>query len=242
MYRVPVTDGGFTTCLDPGTGTNGDIIDNLPGASKAYMPRGTVAPENEGLGRMIPANAASQADMHYFNFTEGDILREFWMNVYYMPKENVKETGIQIRGMGGLSWTVLPIAPGTDMVYQYTCPIDKAGRIVQLLGHYHAHGQRFTAFVTHAGGQRDKVFEMYDYKDPRTFQYDSITMNPPFSDGAAGAWTGTLNVVAGDTLDWECHIVNDSDVALTYTNEVQTGEMCNLWGMAVGPTLNCVVP
>ena len=54
--------------------------------------------------------------------------------------------------------------------------------------------------------------------------------------------TGILNVKAGDSLDWECHIVNDSDVGLTYMNEVKTGEMCNLWGKSVGPLINCVIP
>ena len=242
MYNIDVQDGGFTTCLDPGTGTNGNIIDNLPGASRAYMPRTKVAPENAGLGRMIPAHVTAQADMHYFNYTDKDILREFWMNIYFIPKDKVTQQANQIRGMGGISWTFAPIAPGTDMVYQYSCPIDKDGRITELLGHYHSHGQRFTAYLTHADGMREKVFEMYDYLDPKIFQYDSITTNPSFSDTAAGAFTGILNVKAGDSLDWECHVVNDSSVGLTYTNNVTSGEMCNLWGSAVGPSLNCVLP
>ena len=49
-----------------------------------------------------------------------------------------------------------------------------------------------------------------------------------------------LDVKAGDTLLWDCHIINDGDVGLTYTNEVKTGEMCNLWGATVGPKVNCV--
>ena len=55
------------------------------------MPRGTVAPENADLGRPIPAHTGAQADMHYFNFTDKDILREFWMNIYYVTKEQVTE-------------------------------------------------------------------------------------------------------------------------------------------------------
>ena len=54
MYNVEVDDGGgYVACLDPGTGTNGNIVDNLPGASKAYMQRGTVAPEYMDVGRKI---------------------------------------------------------------------------------------------------------------------------------------------------------------------------------------------
>ena len=46
--------------------------------------------------------------------------------------------------------------------------------------------------------------------------------------------SGRLPVHDGDTLLWECHIVNDSQTALTYKNEVQTGEMCNMWGDSLG--------
>jgi hypothetical protein len=243
MYNTPLTDGGFGVCADPGTGTNGNIIDNLPGASKAYMPRGTVAPENKDVGRMIPKNAASQADMHYFNFTEKPILREFWMNIFFAKKEDIKQQAAQIRAMGGISWTFAPIAPGTDMTYKYECPITGNGRILALLGHYHAHGKHFTASLRRAGGQVEKVFEMYDYQDPAQFEYDTVNKNPMFSATTAGAVSGMLEVKSGDTLLWDCHIVNDSDTPLRYTNEVKTGEMCNLWGSSLGiPALNCVIP
>jgi hypothetical protein len=240
MYKQQVDDSvGFVACLNEFSTDPEVVIDSLPGASKAYMARPIVAPENMNIGRKIPGKASSQADMHYFNFTESDILREFWMNIYFVPKEQVTTEANQIRGMGGTNWSFSPIQPGTDMVYEYSCPIDKDGRITSLLGHYHAHGKRFTAFLNRAGGTREKVFEMYDYQDPRTFQYDSVTTNPAFSDSAAGAYTGTLMVKAGDTLDWECHIVNDSNVGLTYTNMVKTGEMCNLWGTSIGPKISC---
>jgi hypothetical protein len=241
MYSVAMTDGGFGMCADGGTGTNSNIIDNLPGASKAYMPRLPVAPENEHIARSIPPNAASQADMHYFNYTDHDILREFWMNIYFVPEAQIQQESSQIRGMGGLSWSFAPIAPGTDMTYSYQCPIDTDGRIIELLGHYHSHGKQFTASIKSASGDVQKVFEMYDYLDPAIFQYDSITTNPDFSDSAAGATSGILNVHKGDTLLWDCHVINDSMVGLTYINNVATGEMCNIWGSSLGPKINCVL-
>jgi hypothetical protein len=242
MFMTDRPDGvTFGACGDPGTGTNPDIAGNLPGASKAYMPRSPVAPENAELGRKVPAKIFSQADMHYFNFTDKAILREFWMNVYTVPKEKIKGESTQIRAMGGIGWSFLPIAMGTDMVYQYECPITADGRIIALLGHYHSHGKRFTAHLNDK-----KVFEMYDYLDPKIFEYDSITKNPEFAPEAAkqaGATTGIMNVKAGDVLKWECHIINDDQAGgLRYTNEVKTGEMCNLWGESVGPEINCVLP
>jgi hypothetical protein len=238
-----LTDGGFTICADPGTGSNSNIIDNLPGASKPYMPRGHVAPENAHIGRKIPAHAASQADMHYFNFTDHDILREFWLNIYFVSPDQIAEDAQQIRGMGGFSWSSQPIAPHTDKVYSYSCPISGDGRILSLLGHYHSHGKQFTASLKRKNGDVEKIFEMFDYMDPATFEYDSIIKNPSFSEGSAGAVSGMLEVHDGDTLVWDCHVVNDSEVGLTYVNEVKTGEMCNLFGASLGvQRINCLLP
>lgn len=242
MYKVEMTDGGFTMCSDGGTGTNSNIIDNLPGASKPYMPRVPVAPENADIGRAVPPNTPSQADLHGFNFTDKDLLREFWLNIYYVPEAQVKQEATQIRGMGGLSWNSMPIAPGTDKTYSYKCAVPSDGRIMSLLGHYHAHGKQFTASIQRASGEVQKVFEMYDYLDPAMFQYDSITTNPDFSATAGGAVSGILEVHAGDTVLWDCHVVNDSMTALRYVNQVKTGEMCNLWGQSVGTKINCLVP
>ena len=245
MYNTPLTDGGFGVCADPGTGTNGNIIDNLPGASKAYMPRGRVAPENMNIGRKIPAKAAAQADMHYYNFTDKDIIREFWMNIYFVDEALVKQQADQIRGMGGLSWSVVPIAPGTKQTYKYESdPFVGDGRILSLLGHYHAHGKHFTASIRRkATGMVEKVFEMYDFMDPATFEYDTVSKNPAFTTAGAGALSGILEVKAGDVLMWDCYIENDSNVGLTYTNEVKTGEMCNMWGSSLGiQAINAVRP
>jgi hypothetical protein len=240
MYKVEMTDGGFTMCADGGAGSNSNILATLPGASKPYMPRLPVAPENEHVGRVVPPNTPAQADMHNFNFTDKDTLREYWMNIYFVDKAQITDESKQIRGFGGLDWTRSPIAMGTDMVYQYSAPIQQDGRIIMLLGHYHSHGKRFTAYLQRGSADPEKVFEMYDYLDPAEFQYDSITTNPAFSASAAGAASGGLEVHAGDTLQWECRIVNDDQAnGLRYTNQVKTGEMCNLWGQAVGPAVDC---
>jgi hypothetical protein len=207
------------------------------------MPRGHVAPENKHVGRKIPARVTAQADMHYYNFTDHDIIREFWMNIYFVDAKEIEQDAAQIRGMGGFSWSREPIAPGTDKVYRYECPIKGEGRLLALLGHYHAHGKRFTAFLKRGSADPEKVFEMYDYNDPATFEYDSRTKNPGFSDTNAGALSGMLDVHDGDVLSWECHVVNDSNVGLRYVNEVKTGEMCNLWGQSLGiEPFNCLKP
>jgi hypothetical protein len=206
----------------------------MPMATKSYMPRTHVAPENEHVAQRLPANVLAQADMHYYNFTDHDIVREIWIKLYTAPKEQITGETMRIRGMGGFGWNDMPIEPGTDQVYQYECPIVGEGRILDLLGHYHAHGVRFSASLKRKSGTPEKVFEMYSYEDPAGFEYNSVTKNPAFTQNAAGAFSGILEVHDGDVLAWECHIINDSDTPLHYTNEVKTGEMCNLWGNSFG--------
>ncbi len=239
--RADDIPNGFGACVSfmPG----GNNLGSIGGASKAHMPPMPIAPENENLGIPLQANMQVQHDMHYFNLTEETILREFWMNVYYVDPEQVEERPARIGGLGGFGWRgANAIQPGTHEVYKYECAIDTDGRIIQLLGHTHAHGIRETAHIRRANGERLKVFEQYDYLEPQIFMYDSLTQNPDFSSSAPGAHTGILPVSAGDVLEWECEIKNDSQTALTYTNEVQTGEMCNIWGMTVGPAISCFLP
>jgi hypothetical protein len=228
------TDQGFGRCADTREGSEVVNLGPMPMATKAYMPRTQVAPENKNIARRLPANVLAQADMHYYNFTDKDIIREIWLNLYTAPKEQITGEMLRVRGMGGFGWNQMPIEPGTDKVYQYECPIVGNGRILELLGHYHAHGVRFSTTLKRKAGPTEKVFEMYSYEDPAGFEYNSVTNNPPFSMNAAGAFTGILEVHEGDVLAWECHIINDSDTPLHYTNEVKTGEMCNLWGHSFG--------
>jgi hypothetical protein len=216
-------------------GCPGGALGTLPGAPTAYVPRARVAPEYADVGRRIPANSVGMFDMHYFNFTQEPLLREFWLNIYTMDEESVKREALQMRGYGGVTWSFSPIQPGTDMVYKYSHPITGNGFIMALLGHYHAHGVRFTMSITRSG-MTTKVYETFDYNDPIIFNYNSITQNPPFADGQAGATSGILEVMNGDVLNWECHVINDGTVPLRYTNQVNTGEMCNAWGHSVGIT------
>lgn len=175
-----------------GAESNTKEVGALPGASKAFMARSAVAPEYAQVGRTLPPNAILSADMHYFNFTDKEIVREFWLNLYVPAAGTVTQHADIIRGYGGLIWNREPIMPGTDQVYKYECPISGNGSIMTLIGHYHSHGKRLTASLKRTSGQIDRVFEMYDYLDPATFDYNSVTANPSFADGTAGAVSGPL--------------------------------------------------
>ena len=241
MYRTALPpSSALEICRDPGTGSSPDSLGNLPGASKPYMPREPIAPENMGLGELGPAATHAQADMHYFNFGEGPLLREFWLNLYFIDKDKVTEQANQIRLMGGLNWLLLPFPARSKGTCTYECSIQQDGRIVQLLGHMHSHGVRNAAYLQRTDGTREKVFEMFDYLDPQIFYYNTVTQNPQFAPGSAGAISGVLEVKAGDRLIWDCDIENPDEFGLRYTNEVVMGEMCNVWGSVVGPRIDCV--
>ena len=228
---------GSAKCIGEGGGDMANSLGSLQGASKPYMPRLVVAPEYAHVGRAIPAHTRVSSDMHYYNFTDHDIVREYWLNIYFAKDEDITEEASQIAGLGGFSWNRTPIPPMTDKTYSYSCPIKGNGHILMLLGHYHAHGKHFTASLTRkASGKNEKVFEMFDYMEPAQFEYNTVVKNPTFAEGSAGALSGRLEVFDGDVINWDCHIVNDSDVALKYVNEVKTGEMCNLWGSSIGIT------
>ena len=55
--------------------------------------------------------------------------------------------------------------------------------------------------------------------------------------GIEGGWSGVLDLQAGDMLEWECHVVNQTDGVLRFTNQNFNGEMCILDAELVGA--NC---
>jgi hypothetical protein len=52
-----------------------------------------------------------------------------------------------------------------------------------------------------------------------------------------GGWSGILDVQPGDQFQWECHVVNQTDGTLRFTNNTYTGEMCIMDAELVGA--NC---
>jgi hypothetical protein len=53
-----------------------------------------------------------------------------------------------------------------------------------------------------------------------------------------GCYSGILDLLPGDTLEWECEVVNNQDITITFgENEGGSSEMCILVGDAVGPEL-----
>jgi|HubBroStandDraft_6_1064221.scaffolds.fasta_scaffold60711_3 hypothetical protein len=218
---------GFATC-----GAN----DQSPGLlyssqTPTYDLRTDPAPENQGLAVKVPANSQAVINFHVINTTSKPILREAWLNYFYIDASQVKGIRGNVFLVGGLGFQ---ITPGTNTTYQYSCSPDRPTRILSLAAHMHAHTSRLSMWKVTAGTPT-QIYESYSWENPVGFEFDSVHTNPAWdrANQVPGATSGQLVLQPTDTLQWECAVDNTSDVTLTFRNEVYTGEMCIVGGTMV---------
>ena len=194
-------------------------------------PQGIPAPENAGLGRTLPNNVSICQNYHRYNTTEKVLLSEIWYNVWWIPEDQItqKSSGVMVNALFS------GIPPGAKQVLTTTTTTSGDGRIISLFGHRHSHTERFAAWLND-----QLIYDSWDWVESRMFNYDSITMNPaPAPEKKVdGAVSGLLSFKKGDKVKIECHVNNDSNVTLRFANELNTGEMCILFGATVGPGIN----
>jgi hypothetical protein len=198
-------------------------------AVRDYPDPSSSAPEDEGLANDLKAHTQTSLQLHFINTTTEPILREAWMNIIYKDPAQVTTMTDTIAHIGGLAAFILP---GTEKMQGGTRAAPADIRIVNLFGHYHAHTVRFSTWKIDTANQKTLIYESYDYHEPGEMNFNTVTMNSPpdATTKKAGGVSGTLNLLAGERLQWECHVINDSTATLTFANEVFTGEMCNLFG------------
>jgi hypothetical protein len=218
---------GFATCQandgSPGLlgGTETPKVDE----------RSDPAPENAGLAVKLPADSQAVLNFHVINTSAQPILREAWLNYYYMDAADVKGYRGNVFLVGGVGFQ---IAPGTHQTYTYSCSPDRPTRILSLAAHMHVHATRMSAWKVTAG-QASLVYETYNWDSPTNIRYDSVHANtmPNRAMQQPGGSTGQMILQPTDTLQWECEVDNTSDVTLRFRNEVYTGEMCIMTGEMV---------
>jgi hypothetical protein len=200
------------------------IYDNPPG--------GVPAPENEGLGIAIQGDSSLCMNLHAYNFTDEPQLREMWINFRFVDESEVTQRSQGIGMVGGLG---MSIAPGASQTLTYENTFANPGRIIQLFGHRHVWTPRFAVWLN-----EKLIYDSWDWRESVTFNYDTLTMNPPIATEAMldGAVSGMVDVAAGDVLKFSCFIENESDQTLRFSNELYGGEMCNMWGKSVGTGLS----
>jgi hypothetical protein len=194
-------------------------------------PLGIPAPENEGLGRSITGNSSLCMNLHAYNFTDKPQLREVWVNLRWIEEAKVTQKAGNVAMVGGLG---LNIAPGQNQTLTYQAAFPQDGRIIQLFGHRHVWTPRFAVWLN-----EDLIYDSWSWEESVTYNYDSLTMNPPINTAGMedGAVSGVLEAKAGDILKFSCFIENKSENTLQFSNELYGGEMCNLWGSTVGTSV-----
>jgi hypothetical protein len=210
---------GSTVAGFPGTQ---NLIRNMPA-------HGQQAPENVGLGSMLPASSYLCVNHHAYNYSnDQDQLREVWINVWFVDESEVTQRSSPVMIIAG-PWQGIP--PRTQKTLNASTTINGEGRIISLFGHRHAWTTRFAVWRNDV-----LVYDSWNWEDSAVFTYDTITDNPPTNPEAQtdGAVSGILDVKTGDTVKIQCDIDNQSDNTLTFQNALYEGEMCILFGSAVG--------
>jgi len=213
---------------------NGKRIGGTQNLARDQPENGIIPPENEGVGLPMAAHVQISANMHFYNFTDKPIIREFWTNYWYKEPGTVKETAKSVFSMTGVTAAVAH----SHVVVGASCPVQGEGRALSLYGHRHLNNVRFSIWHT-SGGKKDLVFEDYDSEHPGILDYNSLTTNPAPNAvmQTVGGSSGILNLKQGDTLDFECEIVNNTDKNFFGANEATDDEMCILVGDTVGATV-----
>jgi hypothetical protein len=174
-------------------------------------------------------------NLHHYNATTGPLLREAWVNFWYVDAATVTQEAREmfLWAQGGT------VQPGQTAVVRGTKAIDTDGRVLTMYGHRHSNNVRFSVWRVR-NGESMLVYEDYNWEEPAVFEFNSLTQNPPPDPvgRVGGAYSGILDLKVGDSLEWECEVVNTHDFAISFgENEAVNSEMCILVGDAVGPSL-----
>jgi hypothetical protein len=168
------------------------------------------------------------------------MLAEVWMNVIYLPKEEVKVLTDPIFLIGGINANVkygqTQITGMDDVPPPATADADGGIRIMGFAAHSHAHTSRVTAWINREGSpDREYVYETYDWAEPLNAQFDTVHSHREvvgMGGNVEAAHTGVLNLGPKDTFGWECEVTNNDlpNVALTFGDGAYEKEMCNIFG------------
>ncbi|MGH7438945.1 MAG: hypothetical protein ACRENE_24930 [Polyangiaceae bacterium] len=223
-----------------------DIFFNVQ-STHADMPDSIdIAPEDQGLGMSFRANASVGLQLHHINANATPILREVWINVWYLPgDEALTPVSSQVVG------APIDYPPNTvlDNVSSATATGDT--RILSVFGHRHAWTTRFSAQILRASGDTEELYDSFNWLEMPTYNLDSVTTNPASNVAMKtdGALSGLTVLHQGDTVKFDCHVDTTAARAqalgepapttdLHFANEAFGGEMCILYLETTGPSLN----
>ncbi len=246
-YVQPAPAGGPITSAGPGPCNQNQNFRMLFGATSEKMDVARASPgaENEGLAVQLGPNQQVALQLHVINATSKPSLREAWANFRYADPKTVTELGDPIQFTAGV---VSSIPVGTTVINKGSATVPASAapdfRLVAAIPHYHAHTTKFVAYKI-INGVKSLLLEEFGTlgvpTEPTLVAFDSATTNnlPDEATRTPGAFTGIVHLQPGDSIEWECTQTNNGIGAngqtfttpLQFTEQVYTGEMCNLFGM-----------
>jgi hypothetical protein len=198
--------------------------------------------EDVGLGSEVAARQGILFDLHHFNTYTGPILREVWINVWWVdgPVQRVVEDRPLV--------TAVDVPPNTIKDLAGSFSPDEPTRVLSLFGHRHAWTTRFNAWVRRSSGSDEPVYDSFDWVDVPTYAYDSLSKNPVANPDTRqdGAVSGILTLQPGDELRFNCHVEATAERAaalgvpvpsqgLKFGNKAFAAEMCILYAQISAP-------
>ena len=207
-----------------------------------------VPPEEVDLG--YPALPGSVTfNLHHFNSTEAPLLREIWVNIWWVPSDQVKRVPVEGIHFG----PTIAYPPGQVTTLHSTVMATGETQLYYMFGHRHAWTTRFYATLARAGtseADAELVYDSYDWFDMPTFSFNTRTQNPALNPSARvdGAKSGPITLQAGDVIHFYCRAETTKERAdqlgvepptqtLRFANEAFTGEMCLLNTSSTGARL-----
>src|SRR5262245_27805111 len=120
----------------PGVGSALGTERRLGGSQNVVKdnPAGNVPPENIGIGMPLAASSALNLNLHHFNGGAEPLLREAWVNFWYVDAGAVTEEAKEIFLRADASG----VPPGGRVTVRGSRAIDQEGRILTLYGHRHS--------------------------------------------------------------------------------------------------------
>ena len=203
------------------------------------------APEDQGMAGEVAPRQQYSANLHFVNVGDQDLVQELWVNNISFPADQVVKKVKAIEWLGGLAMSVPPgahqtVTAGPSFSGGICSPGEADTRILGVTAHMHASTVRLSMYKqAPSDAQRQLVFEDYNWEEPTVFRYNSELKNPP-PDAAAktpgSMFSGVLLAQPGESYTWECEVVNNRSVSLTFSDKAYDGEMCNVFGMYSTPT------
>jgi hypothetical protein len=179
---------------------NGESIGGTQNLARDQPDYGIIPPENKGVGLQLAARSAITANMHFYNFSDKPMIRELWVNYWYIDAAQVKETANRIFS----PTSVRAAVAHSHVIVGASCPVEGNGRLLSLSGHRQLNNLRFSVWHK-SGSQRDLIFDDYDAEHPGELEYNSLATNPlPHAMAKAlGGASGVVSIKQGDALDFE---------------------------------------